>query len=301
MNLVFFVVKLFSQLPVFLKSSMSNKSASIFIRKFRTYIPSDIYISSNLGIDSKYEVKLPLNEAPGFLFFGKPNNYSGEFETLELCNLLLKESSVFVDIGANWGYYTYFLHHNFPEKKIYFFEPNSKLYDNISLNIETNKLPNIYGFKLGISDTQSTINFYIEEGAALTSSIIKPESGNYNVKSIDVVSFDFWLSGSNFTENNLLVKVDVENAEWQFIFGAKNSMDRIKFLVIELLGPARQSGIVNHLINNFQLNAFYINRMELVHITSENNIYTVGQYNWLFTKLSPMELSKIVNPAFQVK
>jgi hypothetical protein len=98
-----------------------------------------------------------------------------------------------------------------------------------------------------------------------------------------------------------MVKVDVENAEWQFINGSSGCTDSIEFLILEILGPARQAYLVDHLIQQWMMNAYYINGDQLEFVLHDDMRYVKGEYNWLFTKHTPDALRKLLdNSIFKV-
>jgi FkbM family methyltransferase len=295
------LIKIGASLPVGLKGGIIEK---VLRRIQHAYIKSggkDVIISSNMGINNKFRVALPVLKAPPYFLFGTPFSYKGEYHTLQLANFLNQYCNAFVDIGANWGFYSYYIAAHNDNKPIFWFEPNPELYNNITDNLARNKFNSVRGSDLGLSDTDGVLTFYLNPSSDLVSSIVPPENQDGVVKqTINTTRFDSWAM-SNGIPDKLMVKVDVENAEWQFIRGAEKALDKIEYLIMEVLGPARQSGFINYVINDLQLKAYYIDNEKIEYVAAEDMRYTKGEYNWLFCRQRPEELSqKLSGSIFKV-
>ncbi|MBK6390601.1 MAG: FkbM family methyltransferase [Saprospiraceae bacterium] len=117
---------------------------------------------------------------------------------------------------------------------------------------------------------------------------------------VESIRFEDWVFQNNI-DKKLIVKVDVENAEWQFIKGSLKVLDKIEFLVMEVLGPARQEGFINYMISDLALQSYYINENKIEHVLQEDMRYTPGEYNWLFCRYTPEALKeKLTNRLFTV-
>jgi hypothetical protein len=112
-------------------------------------------------------------------------------------------------------------------------------------------------------------------------------------QSIEVLSFDDFLEQQP-SMKKWLVKVDIENAEPEFIKGAAKHIDRVEFLIIEFLEKARKAKLADLLTDQFGLNAFYINDFTLEYMPKEDGRYTPPEYNFLFCRQSPEALSKLL-------
>ncbi|MEZ4959819.1 MAG: FkbM family methyltransferase [Saprospiraceae bacterium] len=252
-------------------------------------------IFSNLGIDSHYRMTVP---AENSLFaFGNPMAYYGERGVLYLSSLLGKHVDAVADIGANWGYYTFFMRHFLTEgKPIFFFEPNEKLFDAIRQNIISNNLVNIHGIKKGIAAVSGKASFFVNLTNDLSSTLDKGfvrTTDELVEKTIEIISFDDFVE-QNKDFNKWLVKVDIENTESDFIKGAAKHMDSVEFLLIEFLEKARKEKLADLLTQQFGLNAYYINDFTLEFMDHEDGRYAPGEYNFLFCRHTPEALSSLV-------
>lgn len=294
-------IKLGASLPVGLKGGLPEKVLRRILTMYKNSKGKDALVYSNIGLSKNLKVELPVLQAPTFLLFGTPASYTGEFYTVQLSGLLTKYCSAFVDIGANWGFYSYYISTTNSSKPIFWFEPNPFLHNNIKQNLERNKVKQAKGSDMALSDTNGTLTFYLNPESDLISSIVAPKDENGIIRqTVATTRFDNWASDPTVPAK-LMVKVDVENAEWQFIRGAVNAIDKIEYLVMEVLGPARQSGFINYTINDLKLQAYYINKNRIEHVKQEDMRYNEGEFNWLFCKQAPAALrEKLAGSVFEV-
>ena len=94
---------------------------------------------------------------------------------------------------------------------------------------------------------------------------------------------------------NILVKVDIEGAEQDFIDGARECMDKVSYLIIEVLGEASRNGFVKRVIDEFKLNAYYINDFNLMYSADGSYKYIAPEYNWFFCNKNPSQLKETLN------
>lgn len=252
------------------------------------------FLATNLGISPAIRVSLPAGDAPATMFFGGPKEYLGEYYTMMLTLELSKHCDATADIGANWGFYTYFLASK-GVKPIYWFEPNAALNKTIHSNVLSNGFAGIEGSDFALAAQNGQLTFYIDKHSDLESSLIEPKGRNdIEAVTVNATRFDSWVEQKGLSASKLMVKVDVENAEWEFVNGASGCVPAIQFLILEILGPARQGRIVDHIVNVWGLNAYYINGQRLEFVREDDMRYTKGEYNWLFTHESPENLKSLL-------
>jgi len=148
------------------------------------------------------------------------------------------KGQIFVDVGANVGYYPLFLSQNF--KKIYAFEPFKKSFRKLCRNLYEHDIRNAKAIMKAVSDT---------DGEEL---LVQTDYGPYHrlvsgkqlprapklVSSIPVETVTL----ATFFPNTIidLIKVDVEGAEWRVLKGAEPILKNIKRWVIELHDPKQK-------------------------------------------------------------
>ena len=134
-------------------------------------------------------------------------------------SLFLKsmKGRVFIDIGANYGYYPLLLRKNF--NKIYAFEPIQHIFKELKGNVA--KFDHIQCIRKSVSDSDGNViklAYHSSYGAAETVTL----ASSFPNMEID------------------LIKVDAEGEEWAVLEGAKPILQRIKSWVIELHDPKRK-------------------------------------------------------------
>jgi hypothetical protein len=92
---------------------------------------------------------------------------------------------------------------------------------------------------------------------------------------------------------NVCIKVDVENAESDFFAGATDALDRINYLIMEVLGPAHAAGFIQQVMRT-PFHAYYINDYTLEFSSDGSFEYCPPEYNWLFCREDPASLAKLL-------
>lgn len=296
-----YILKNAALAPLQLKRGLMGKAFSRMGYWAQQRLQSSAALTTNLGIKNNVRVRLPLHRAPMHFLFQTPEQYHGEYETLMLCRGLASQSDAFVDIGANWGFYTYYVAAS-TKTPVHFIEPNPGLFSVIHKNSGQKGLSSYQGYPIAISDVNGKLSFYIDETDDHMSSLMPLIDGHHAKEiTVDVKTFETWAQEHNLSEQKLTVKVDVEQAEWNFVKGVGKMWSQISYLIMEVLGPAREGGLINYLIQRQGLHAYYINGLRLESVAAEDQRYTHGQYNWLFCKDDAQALaSKVKSLGFTV-
>ena len=152
---------------------------------------------------------------------------------------LVKElfGNLFVDIGANFGYYSIMLSNNF--KEVLSIEPEPKNMSIVKRN--TRNIPNIRTLQVAIGESDGFSRLFLSPtrpGAHATvpsgmddrvfhSAFPSGIKHSIRVKTLTLAS----MLRSKTAD---LIKVDVEGAEWEVLAGAREIMDKIQSWLIEL-------------------------------------------------------------------
>jgi FkbM family methyltransferase len=150
----------------------------------------------------------------------------GEFEIDEtkIIKKMLAHAQVFVDVGANLGYYTCLASQQ--GRQVLAFEPQQQNLKCLMQNLTVNGYQHtVEIFPLALSEKPGLLTLYGASGPS--ASLIKGWAG-YSSKysqQIPVSTLDNIL-GSRFTEDQIFIKIDVEGAEYQVLNGAQLTLDR---------------------------------------------------------------------------
>lgn len=146
----------------------------------------------------------------------------------------LYEQPIFIDIGANYGYYS--IKYSADCSKIFAFEPVQNTFKVLSENIEINKIKNITTFMNGLSNVkeQRKINLYNASGNNSIYERDIPEGHplkKTGVETIQLLVLDD-LINNNQVEKPNIIKIDVEGAELNVLLGAKQVISKYRPTVL---------------------------------------------------------------------
>lgn len=282
------IIKLAALLPASYKSSVLFRIVS----NIATYCNQSIVIKSNLGINSNYKIEVSISHP--IAAFGTPKLYTQEYATLYLLKELLKHSDSFIDVGANLGYFCFYIDEYNPSKKpIHFFEPDPVLFEQLQQNKQKNN-KHFIAHKLAISNTNEPITFYRNLTDDSSGSIKNTFENKHQLEAVTIDSIRFDTFANSLEEQKLLIKVDVEGAEFEFIEGARNKIQSIDFLIIELLQDSIDQKFPEMMIAQHKYHAYYINNFNLEYSNAGEYKYVSPYYNWLFSKYEPAVLGKML-------
>ena len=136
----------------------------------------------------------------------------------------------FMDIGANLGVYSVNLAEHF--EKTYAFEPALIARHVLQANVLSNKLgQSIEVVELGLSNDATTLEFFVDPANSGMSSLVKSRANaDFEKTRIDVVRGDDFLKDKNSHKVSLM-KVDVENHEFEVLQGLTKTIERDKPLI----------------------------------------------------------------------
>ena len=154
-----------------------------------------------------------------------------------LIRKILKPGDVFLDIGANIGYFSLLAAKHEPTAKIFCFEPVRSSFHKLEENIALNAAKNVKAVNAGIGERNQEREIYISgEDNTGMSSFQRPE--NYSGKSeiVKVITVDEWFSSSGLARIDL-IKLDVEGSELASVKGMDGTLKKFKPLLIVEINP----------------------------------------------------------------
>jgi len=144
------------------------------------------------------------------------------------------KGDLFVDVGANLGFYCFILNRNF--KRIIAVEPHPSNMEEIRNSMRSFGIKNIECVQKAISNRNGLLPLFLsagDTGHALGEWTRKDEH-----MIVETITLQALLRNYNTID---LVKVDVEGAEWQVLEGSLPIIDKIKSWVIELHNLERKT------------------------------------------------------------
>ena len=156
-------------------------------------------------------------------------------EELMLLGRILQRDSIFVDVGANNGYFTVFAAKRVPDGRVLSFEPVSSLFENLRHNIALNNFNNVDAFKLGLADgSRSELDIFSSANDSNFDALatIYPDSHRSTrletiaLSSLDKISDELKMSRID------VIKIDVEGAELDVLRGAHNILTQFQPLIL---------------------------------------------------------------------
>jgi len=157
----------------------------------------------------------------GFLMAGPASMQDGSYEVDETKNIIacLKEAEVFIDIGANVGYFTCIARSM--NVKVIAVEPLWHNLQYIYHNLNINKWNDVEVYPVGLDDKPGLAVLY---GIGTAASFIKDWSGiSTKMRMVPLSTLDI-LTAKRFSGKKVVIKIDVEGIEYRVLRGARGMM-----------------------------------------------------------------------------
>ncbi|MEQ8971682.1 MAG: FkbM family methyltransferase [Coleofasciculus sp. C1-SOL-03] len=174
--------------------------------------------------------------------------HSGSFECKErqFLNAFLRPGDIFVDVGANIGLFTLIAAQRVGKSgSVYAFEPYTKTYNRLLINVQLNNFTNVTCHKLALSDSIKRQSMTISlDGFDAWNSLAKPIKGErLGVEMVETITWDKFADQHNLVEKVAMMKIDVEGWEKYVLAGAAETLYRINAptLQVEFTEEASQA------------------------------------------------------------
>jgi FkbM family methyltransferase len=196
-------------------------------------------LSARLAFFSKRKHERPLSTPDGFTIESGHQlvSYWSLFIEREcwapewVSALALDPSPLVLDVGANAGLFTHLIWTLRPDAEFIAFEPQPLMAEKISSWTSSTKA-RLTLHQKGVSDRIGTATFYASEAGDPTASL-KPEGPKSIHLTIPLVTLDSVVPPRSI----FLIKVDVEGCECEVLAGAKQTLARTRFLILEAHTP----------------------------------------------------------------
>jgi FkbM family methyltransferase len=152
---------------------------------------------------------------------GRHLKYLGEYEARETSWLksVCSEDWVYLDVGANVGYFSMLFATLSPRGVVHAFEPSELNWRMLSLSVALNGLGNVKVNKAAVSDVRGVTTFERASDGAYSSMKSTGRKPTDHVESVDTVRLDDYVVEHGISHIDCM-KVDVEGAEQLVLRGA---------------------------------------------------------------------------------
>lgn len=205
-------------------------------RVFRRAVPKfDLLQNMNrlLGRSTKVQIKgrtffvdLDLGAAGG-LFEG--GNW--ELEETAFVQAFLREGMIFVDLGANVGYYTVLAAEKVGSTgKVFAFEPDSRNFALLEKNIKENRCTNVVSVRKAVTSRSGNLRLYLSKSNLGAHRVFQsPTEEQRTSRVIESVSLDeFFPRGSRVD----FLKMDIEGAEYSAFQGMRRLLEENSRIIV---------------------------------------------------------------------
>ena len=140
----------------------------------------------------------------------------------------IDDKSVFIDCGANQGFYTIPIAASNRNCKIIAFEPSIQEMEYLNQNILLNNIKNIETSYLGIGDKEGSFKFKndnLEKNSTKGGLIVENENEKNEIKMIDVTTLDKFIDNRKLditSDTKLFIKIDLEGYDINAVYGSKD-------------------------------------------------------------------------------
>ena len=143
----------------------------------------------------------------------------------------LSSDDIFVDIGANIGYYSLLASRKVGDcGKVYAIEASPSIFQKLRNNIELNGTNNIVALNCAVCDRRRTVSVFLHAADNIGATTIIPEIGRERQAAIEACVEGHPL-GEIVPPDDLqrarMIKIDVEGAEWLVLAGMREFLHRL--------------------------------------------------------------------------
>lgn len=161
-------------------------------------------------------------------------NYIIDWEEFNLIKDRFKSNTVFIDVGANIGYYSIWASKFISSGKIYSFEPSEINFKRLNENITCNNLASqIVSIQKAVAASSGVIS--MTAGLDTLNHIVNNDTKdeNANIAKVDCISLDDFSQKENISFIDYL-KIDVEGFEFYVLVGAERLLKEKRVGVVQL-------------------------------------------------------------------
>ena len=156
-----------------------------------------------------------------------------------------------IDCGSNFGFYSFFVASLSEENEVMSIEASSDTLGEFKKNLSINDFKNIKFLNKAVSDIDNKkIQFNESEKDWESSLVINKFDTKKEKSEVETITIDRILEGKNLDKKLLVLKIDVEGADFNVLEGAKTTIKKYKpFIIIEFS---------KYIFNNDKFNYHYL-------------------------------------------
>ncbi len=176
------------KLPYFLHRIRKGAHSYAMLARPTTTSCADLFILRDVLLDEAYKDVLPL---------------------------LTKRNVRLLDIGANLGSFTLWLHRQAGVREAFCFEPEIDSFRLLNFNLSLNECTTAKTFQCAIGGETRTAKLALKESSPGGTSLYADYSARGDARSVSVVALEEWLRGIEGDFD--LLKMDCEGSEWEIV------------------------------------------------------------------------------------
>lgn len=166
-------------------------------------------------------------------FVARSVMYRGAWEPEEtaLLRSLTPRGGVFLDVGANIGYFTLLASRWVGvEGRVYAMEPVKETFGRLTRNLALNGVTNVRAFQLGAARIPATAEIALASDAG-HAHLVTGSDARGRVETVALTTIDDLVASEGF-ERLDVIKVDVEGADFEVLRGAGETLSRFRPVVL---------------------------------------------------------------------
>jgi FkbM family methyltransferase len=157
----------------------------------------------------------------------------------------VRQNWVCFDVGSNFGYYAMLISHfSNRQAHVYAFEPLQRNYDLLNQNKSLNHLENLKTFKLALSANGGTVEFLIPPpgnlGHGRLANDYNKSTDDRGVELVQTATLDDFVRANQISRVDF-IKVDIEGAEMMFLTGARETLQKLRPILMIECNPSALS------------------------------------------------------------
>lgn len=174
-----------------------------------------------------------------------------EKKIITLFEKYVSATSVVIDVGAFIGTHTIILSNL--AKKVIAFEPQKLIGQCLKKTIEENNITNVEFYNMGLSNNETTLQFWTNNDGGATLVDGKRTKHNKKLEYIDNYNIEVVELDKRVDEQIDLIKIDAEGHEFEVLEGAKKTINKYKpILIIEVFKKNKRTLEAWCKLNNYE-------------------------------------------------